>query len=492
MAYTRVRQVASQEPTELHDRRFEYRGDVRTSALNMDRDTGRFLEKSMIVTVNGKSVSIPSSIFEQFKYESRGKWHPDATAAINYFNSTGYYNQCLALFATEVSSVVIPGIRKDGLSECADNPTPGFQGISGRGGIVNTPCRITHLATVLSSAGRVESGDTQPVLFVSNVGSPTQLSWKLVAKYVVSYQSDVGLSSDVVSGAIEALPSPVAVNENAAINQAFSNVTAAKLESLVTVAEGKETIGHLKNSAIKLFNLARALRKGKFSQLAPKTWRRYLKAKKKVPSTDVADFFADAWLEIRYAWIPIMLDAEAAVAVLKSEHKLAARQTFRGFDQSSLTKSKEVVFDTSQGTLRGSVDAKCTTRARAGCLCQAKVSNGLSHELGLLNFGTLVWEMIPFSFVVDWFIDVSGWIDTFNANAHYEILASWLTVEESIEANFTIDSINGVPMKSPLTFEVTRSKRTRTTGVGTSGPSINLSLNGYRLVDAVALLRKLL
>lgn len=53
------------------------------------------------------------------------------------------------------------------------------------------------------------------------------------------------------------------------------------------------------------------------------------------------------------------------------------------------------------------------------CVCQAeiKVTNPnlyLANRLGLTNPASVVWELIPFSFVVDWFVNVSDFLNQFS------------------------------------------------------------------------------
>ena len=40
-------------------------------------------------------------------------------------------------------------------------------------------------------------------------------------------------------------------------------------------------------------------------------------------------------------------------------------------------------------------------------------------SFGIANLGTIAWELVPFSFVVDWLLPVGDWIDSFDALLGY-------------------------------------------------------------------------
>jgi len=52
--------------------------------------------------------------------------------------------------------------------------------------------------------------------------------------------------------------------------------------------------------------------------------------------------------------------------------------------------------------------------------------------LGLVDVPDAIWELIPFSFVVDYFINVQDWINSMNVRPEITVLGSWTSVKDSL------------------------------------------------------------
>lgn len=135
-------------------------------------------------------------------------------------------------------------------------------------------------------------------------------------------------------------------------------------------------------------------------------------------------------MEFRYALRPLFYDTLQIIDAANAS-AIATRQTYRGFQKHSdsvtangtysLTADRK--FNWQQTSIR-SVDV------RAGVLCQVEELSTLNIWGGYAIAET-VWELIPFSFIIDWFFNVGQTIASWTPNAGLRTLASWYTVLET-------------------------------------------------------------
>jgi hypothetical protein len=110
------------------------------------------------------------------------------------------------------------------------------------------------------------------------------------------------------------------------------------------------------------------------------------------------------------------------------------RQTFRASASDLFTDvvNEEITFISNNGQqIKLSFDKSITreVKVRAGVLTDVKPTS-TSQLLGVDKLVETAWDLIPFSFIIDWFTNVgdtlSAWTPTYGFNA----LASWVVVED--------------------------------------------------------------
>lgn len=272
-----------------------------------------------------------------------------------------------------------------------------------------------------------------------------------------------------------------------AINHAFAQVSDAELDLPLILLEGKKTVSHLTLTALKLFKFVKTIKKKALSEAIKKNpWLQL-----KDISTSSKEF-AKLWLEYRYAWRPLVMDAVSAYNYMVKPERLIPRRTFRGFktDQSDLEIDTTISSGSYTYRFRGTT---ATTRSvRAGVLTEIDIGVSEFRNLGGFNvFGT-AWELIPWSFVVDWFIDVKGVVSTLNPSPGIKTLGSWAQYISEKRFSGIVD-ITHVPsgvMKS-VNFSHSSVSKQRDVGVGSTYINLDVSLDVFKLVDAVSLLRQL-
>jgi len=118
---------------------------------------------------------------------------------------------------------------------------------------------------------------------------------------------------------------------------------------------------------------------------------------------------ANHWLEFSFGWKPLIQDIYSAVDHLQTPIKSikphgVSRQYLHIKDETGSAKTW-----TSTGWTIDQFDG--VRYAKQGC--EVTITNHnlyLANKLGLVNPATVAWELIPFSFVVDWFVNVGEFL----------------------------------------------------------------------------------
>lgn len=184
----------------------------------------------------------------------------------------------------------------------------------------------------------------------------------------------------------------------------------------VNWAQRKQAIDMIAMRAAQLTSFARHLSKGRFGLAAgvlgltdpPKGWRKKGKS------------FGSLFLEAHFGWEPLVKDIGAAVEIL----------------QSGVPPSRVVA--SSKGTRRGSYDSGAANDPRNQWSwddavawqigADVIVSNPnlwLANQLGFVNPALVAWDMVPFSFVLGWFVSVEEFLSGFTDFWGLAISNSW-------------------------------------------------------------------
>lgn len=201
--------------------------------------------------------------------------------------------------------------------------------------------------------------------------------------------------------------------------RAVSRSRDAKAQMLVTLGELPETVGMLRDPFLKLAHRGR-----QFQKLLPRNARRTLSA------------ITNAWLQVRYGVLPLISEVETYRSLVESKFEvdLTPLLKARAGSSSSTTTSKSFVRASGGGYFRGSEDTVLSTRFHA--TNYYRVANSFQRAYGLDVAGVLgaAWELIPYSFVIDWFADIGGWIQRVVPNSSVQDLANCLSSSNESKA----------------------------------------------------------
>lgn len=134
-----------------------------------------------------------------------------------------------------------------------------------------------------------------------------------------------------------------------------------------------------------------------------------------------------AWLEFHFGWEPLVKDIYGAVDILDSSPdadaivpvKVSVSRPFADSTSQHIQHS-ETTWVRYQRRMNG--------RLRVKCGANYSISNPIlwkASQLGLTNPIAVAWELIPFSFVVDWFSTLGEYINQISDTMGVEIINPW-------------------------------------------------------------------
>lgn len=210
---------------------------------------------------------------------------------------------------------------------------------------------------------------------------------------------------------------------------------------------------------------------------------------------------AQAWLEYRYGWKPIILDCNSVADEVQKmrlkirPQRLVARASVRGSGRTARD------FDVAiYGTLRaiGNVVTSLEVAASAGVMYEVKPSSlpqRMSRLFGfrLTDVPATLWEITPWSFVVDWFTNVGDWIQAVTPNPDVEVLGNWVTQVDKLQTIYGSGRLsytwNGTFTGSYPQFSIKQDvvKRTVNAALSTHPVAITNSVSLLHGTDGLAL-----
>lgn len=284
--------------------------------------------------------------------------------------------------------------------------------------------------------------------------------------------------------------------------QARSNVRPAEALSLVTLAEFPKTIQLVAEQVARLATAVQMMKKGRpakaiMAVLGKNTSRGVATIPKGKRLAAAKDIFLQRWLETRYGWAPLMYDVQGHIAALDALREVKhPRYTARGrFTKTWETESTELgstVVQTQPWTFQKKVD--WTATARAYVLYTVDSTFEPANAFGISSMPLSLWELVPLSFVVDWFLSVGDWLGAITPKVGVTTLAEGATVAVegyavrritaiTAHADWDVDGVIGHSDEAAIEL------RRRTTGLPSLFyPPVRIKLNPTRLMDALGLL----
>lgn len=220
----------------------------------------------------------------------------------------------------------------------------------------------------------------------------------------------ISLDHDVGSYII---PDPGVDNARSkSITTALNNLTQHYAGIGADLAQYRQTCDDFAGTAVRALSLLKAIRDRRFGD----AWRQ-LYGKREGQSWNKT--LADLWLQYSYGWKPLASDLyelhAAAVADLKKP--VVIKATGHGLSSNSVRFNWNNTY-----WHEGVTETSFKTRLYAG------VSNpyiaGLSNA-GLINPLSIAWEVVPFSFVLDWIIPIGNTLQAITAGVGLNFIGGY-------------------------------------------------------------------
>lgn len=168
----------------------------------------------------------------------------------------------------------------------------------------------------------------------------------------------------------------------------------------VSAAQGKQTVDMVVNAISSIGGALRDLKKGRFESAA----RRFGVSQR--PSKLSVKDVAGRWLELQYGWKPLLSDVYEASKAYESITSQARS------NRVSVSVSRSVLKDLSPSPTLWSCKGPVKERWRLVYEMTEQLST--PRSLGLTDPLSVAWELIPYSFVVDWFLPVGSYLENLN------------------------------------------------------------------------------
>lgn len=247
-------------------------------------------------------------------------------------------------------------------------------------------------------------------------------------------------------------------------NKLLNRVNTAKANTPVTIAEFHKTAAMVAQTATRVYGTIKAIKSLDFQGAAralgikisirrEKRWNRqkdkFLKVGSKVRSqtytnkiydhrrgryvyksdSDVISFASQTWLELQYGWKPLLSDIYSqveALATVQTERSNTLRFVSASVSGTARARISENAGLGETWKLVRNVVIETRCKMSVGYRIKNPYPDPV-HTFGMNNPAIVVWELVPFSWVADWFIPFGLYLESFTATSGLEFSQGFMT-----------------------------------------------------------------
>ncbi|DAD50014.1 maturation protein [ssRNA phage Gephyllon.4_21] len=282
------------------------------------------------------------------------------------------------------------------------------------------------------------------------------------------------------------------------------NVAQAFAEREMTVKTVTDTVSTIAKTFVQL-------KKGNFTGAAKalgiKPPKRGQRRFNKEFVNDAANAVGNGWLALQYGWRPLLQDVYGsaqtlAQASLASDNRNSIYAVATGLSRKNLAlnqmKSDSVAGWSGSSRTLWTCDGFYLVKVKVRYVKSSPPLSALS-KVGITNPALLAWELMPYSFVIDWFVPIGNWLGNLDATAGLSFDSGFRTTflkyeatsiyEQSISRNGDFDDTSQTNAQEAKKF-VQMSRQTLGSFPAAPAPRFKNPLSMSHMASALALLKQ--
>lgn len=223
---------------------------------------------------------------------------------------------------------------------------------------------------------------------------------------------------------------------NQVSTEALAKINAGDLELGIALAEAKSTYTLIAGTTLRVLKAYKATRGGNY-RVAMKHLGIYKPNDKRLRGIMSIDKrrAGTAWLQMQFGWLPLLNDIHGAIQTLNRDWKLSEPVL-------SVVRRRTIDADLPYSSGTPNFKSEGSSKQTAEVKYFYKISDPtlyVLNNLGLLNPVSIFWELVPFSFVVDWFMPVGTFLRALTSDVGVDYLSGYelLRRKSSVRATFT-------------------------------------------------------
>lgn len=260
---------------------------------------------------------------------------------------------------------------------------------------------------------------------------PLRYSYSDIHSSVATYDTRTPgsrASTGVVYSACWNRLSPVTISsisdaQNKAISRFSAHLGGNQEDSGLGVdwSQRREAVSMMTGRLISLLEFAVKLRARDFGGAA-KALSMVPRDFKKAKLRNGAKFFGNNWLEFHFGWQPLVSDVYNAINILQMDIP-------HGIIKGSAKVSRSQTLHTTPPYTKRTSVYELNVKAKVGATIVVDNPNlFLANKLGLVNPALVAWDLVPFSFIVDWFVTTNDVLSSFSNTYGVSMSDGWSSV----------------------------------------------------------------
>jgi len=225
-------------------------------------------------------------------------------------------------------------------------------------------------------------------------------------------------------------------SELALLGRLRNRIAGSDFNMGVFLGEGRESLQMIARTATTLATALTRLKRGEVAGAARALGvnygtQRYISVKKRT-----ADNLSARWLELQYGWLPLIGDAESAAIFLAARLNQPAIQRYRA--------RIRVAARVTPGGIPWQ-ESGCIAFTRGQIIAELFEASD-TKLVGLQDPASVAWELLPWSFVADWFLPIGNYLQ---ARALNSALSGRFVRTITTVQNSTYSGLDDTPSGSP-------------------------------------------